>query len=130
MFKTFLVGLLKTAVSTEEFKTTLAEGVRGAIANSRTAAGITDKVNSLVDVASAKFDGMGLKGRMLKGYLIGLLQDMADDSPQIAAGLKLGTPYIAAVLDGIDPNEVATASLSLIGMLKARAIQAAQEKGL
>jgi hypothetical protein len=42
----------------------------------------------------------------------------------------LGAPYLTAVLDGIDPNEVATTSLSLIVMLKARAIQVAQEKGL
>jgi hypothetical protein len=130
MFKTFLVGLLKTAVSTDEFKATLTEGVRGAIASSRTAAGVSGAVNSLVDVASAKFDGLGLKGRMLKGYLISLLQDMAQDSPQIAAGLRLGAPYLTAVLDGIDPNEVATTSLSLIAMLKARAIQVAQGKGL
>lgn len=102
MFKTFLVGLLKTAVSTDEFKATLTEGVRGAIASSRTAAGVSGAVNSL----------------------------MAQDSPQIAAGLRLGAPYLTAVLDGIDPNEVATTSLSLIAMLKARAIQVAQEKGL
>jgi hypothetical protein len=130
MLKPFLIGLLKTVIDTDEFRAVIADGVRSAIASSRTAASFADKASDIVGVASARYDALGLKGKLLKGYLLQLLKELANESPAIATGLRHGEPYLKAVLDGISPDEIATVSMSLYSFLKIQAIKVAKEQGL
>jgi hypothetical protein len=130
MFKAFLVGVLREAIDTDKVKSAIADGVRSAIASSRTAVSFADKANEIVGVTSVRYDALGLKGKLLKGYLLQLLKELADESPAIAAGLRHGEPYIKAVLDGISPDEIATVSMSLYSFLKIQAIKVAKEQGL
>ena len=130
MFKAFLVGVLREAIDTDKVRSAIADGVRSAIASSRTAASIADKASDIAVVASTRYDALGLKGKLLKGYLLQLLKELANESPAIAAGLRQGEPYLKAVLDGISPDEIATVSMSLYGFLKIQAIKVAKEQGL
>jgi hypothetical protein len=130
MLKPFLIGLLKTVINTDEFRAVIADGVKSAIASSRTTASFADKANEIVGVTSVRYDALGLKGKLLKGYLLQLLKELANESPAIATGLRHGEPYLKAVLDGISPDEIATVSMSLYSFLKIQAIKVAKEQGL
>lgn len=119
-----------TVVTSDEFRTAVTDALKDAISSSKSAAKASAVVNDYVGLAVSKFDSLGLKGRLLKGYLIQLLGELAKDDDQIRAAIATGQPFVQAVLDGIDPDEVASAATPVLVILQNQAYTVAQQRGL
>ena len=118
-----------TVVTSDEFRTAVTDALKDAISSSKSAAKASALVNDYVGLAVSKFDSLGLKGRLLKGYLVQLLGELARDDEQLKSAIASGQPFVQAVLDGIDPDEIASATTPVLVLLQNRAYAVAQEKG-
>lgn len=118
-----------TVVTSDEFRTAVTDALKDAISSSKSAAKASAVVNDYVGLAASRFDSLGLKGRLLKGYLVQLLGELAKDDAQLKAAIASGQPFIQAVLDGIDPDEIASAATPVLVLLQNQAYTVAQQKG-
>lgn len=118
-----------TVVTSDEFRTAVTDALKDAISSSKSAAKASALVNDYVGLAVSKFDSLGLKGRLLKGYLVQLLGELARDDEQLKAAIASGQPFVQAVLDGLDPDEIASATTPVLVLLQNQAYTVAQQKG-
>ena len=123
MLRSLLLALLRSVLTSDEFK----EAVHNAIANNKTLQVLTEKANKYLDVAAEEYDNLGLKGILLKGYLIRLVQELAEHDATIRRGLEVGEPYLKTILDGITPDDIATMSTPVIEIVKQKALAAARQ---
>ena len=129
MFKALLLGALRRVLWSDEVIDLLRDAIASAIASSQAVEALTDGVNEKLKVLSAKFDGLGLKGKLLKRYVVELVKDIAKDDPTVANAVALGKPYFEAVLDGLDPEELATATTPVLDLVRFKAQLVAQRFG-
>lgn len=123
MLKALLLALLRSVLTSDEFK----QAVHSAVVNSKTVQVLTEKANSYLDIAVEQYDRLGLKGILLKGYLVRLVQDLAEGDATIRRALEAGEPYLKTVLDGITPDDIATISTPVIDLVKEKALAAARQ---
>lgn len=132
-FSTLATKAIKFAVTTvvtsDEFRTAVTDALKDAISSSKSAAKASTLVNDYVGLAVNRFDSLGLKGRLLKGYLVQLLGELARDDEQLKAAIASGQPFVQAVLDGLDPDEIANATTPVLVLLQNQAYTVAQQKG-
>lgn len=122
----FLLPALKRAFKEDEFRAILVEAIAKALQESVLISGLTSKANKYIGIANEKYDSLGPLGFYLKGYVLGKLEEFAESQPKVALALnKLGEPYVKAVLDGIDPDELSQATKPVVDVLFNKAIESA-----
>lgn len=127
MFQTILLSLLKQILSSEEFRAFLQKAIQDEITSNASLGHAVAALNDRLKLISSRFDALGLKGKLLKRYVVELVKELADNDPAIASALVAGKPYFEAVLDGIDPEDIAKASIPVIDLVRAQAEKMAQQ---
>lgn len=123
----FLVAAFLKAFQANEFKEILVAAIATAIRESESADRISAKVNSMVGATNERYEALGLKGKFLKGFVLQEVSEMATKSSTVAEALKTGQPYLQAVIDGLDPEDIASTTEPIADFIQAKIYRIAQE---
>lgn len=126
MLKTLLTPALRWVLTSDAFRDALRDAIASAISTSPLVEQLTDSLNAKLKLVSGRFDDLGLKGKLLKRYVVELLKDMAEEDATVRRAVEAGKPYFEAVLDGIDPEEIAHGTAPVVDLVRFKAQQVAQ----